>query len=561
MNKKNKLIFFILIIVAFLFRFLFLSKIPQGLTQDEIAIGYNAYSILETGRDEWGKFLPSNFKSVGDFKPPLLIYLTAPFIAVLGKTTIANRLPVSIFSLFTVILFFFFSRRHIFSRKHPSLPYLSTFLLALSPWHIFFSRSGFEAILGLFFSLLCIYFLFNFFEKPNLKELFFCLIIGFVALISYHSIKVFLPLVCLFLLVFKFKQIKEFIPHQWKHNRRNLILFFIFAILLIAIFLKNYIFGPGSTRAKMTFLSVDYEYQRVNLPQLIYKSFDLIKEKIILFLFWLKRYLEYFLPNFYLYSGLELVTKNQLGQGVIYPVEFVFLILGTLVLLTKKGKLFFKNELSLRFILACLLIGFFPASLTNNSQHALRSLNTILAIYLIIALGLYYFYQFIKKNFPKLKIFLILGFSFFLFVDIVKFLDFYLVHYPYQFSEYRQYGWEQVARLSQDVAPQYKNVFVDPRFGTLGQNIVGVPYLYFLYYSDFDPLEYNSDPRREIGNSDFANFKFQSINWFGMDHDEKNLYVASPWSFPGDQILPEQILNKVYYPNGKVALMIVEDQP
>ena len=560
MNKKNKIIFFILIILAFLVRFLFLSKIPQGLTQDEIAIGYNAYSILKTGKDEWGEFLPFNFKSVGDFKPPLLIYLTVPFVALLGKTEIATRLPVALFSLFTVILFFFFSRKHIFSRKHPSLAYLSTFLLALSPWHIFFSRSGFEAILGLFLSLLCLYFLLNFFEKPNLKELFFCLISGFIALISYHSTKVFLPLVCLILLSFNFKQFRKFIINQWKHNQKKLILFFIFTILLIGFFLKNYIFGPGLIRAKMTFLSVDYEYQRIILPQLTYNSFGFVKEKIILFLFWFKRYLEYFLPNFYLYSGLELVTKNQPGQGVIYSVEYIFLFLGTLLLLTKKGKYYFKNKSSVRFILFCLLIGFLPASLANNSQHALRSLNAIPAIYSIIGLGLYYSYQFIKQHIPKFKILLILGFSFFLFIDVIKFLDLYLVHYPYQLSDYREYGWKEITIFSQKIAPQYRNVYVDHRFGKEGQNTYGVPYLFFLFYGDFNPEKYNSDPRRLNGDSsDYANFKFEPINWFGLDHVGKNLYVGSPWSFPKDQITSEQILYRVYYPDGTVALMVVED--
>lgn len=561
MSKKHKILFFTIILIAAVVRLLFLTTYPSSLTQDEIAIGYNAYSILETGRDEWGQLLPLNFKSVGDFKPPVLIYLTVPFIAVFGKTALATRLPVALFSIFTIILFFFFSRKHIFSSKHPSLPYLATTLLALSPWHIFFSRSGFEAILGVFLSLACVYLLLDFFIDQNFKNLTKCLLVGFIAIISYHSVKVFLPILCLLLLIFQFKKIKKFLLHQWQQNKRELFLFLIFAFLLIFIFSKNYIFGDGSARAKMTFLSVDFDYQRLLLPQIIYDNFSHLKGQILLVLFWLKRYLEYFLPNFYLYSGLGLVSSGQPGQGVIYSIELIFLSLGFLFLLSEaRSPKYLKNKFSFTIIILWLLIGFLPASLANNSQHALRSLNAIPAIYSLIALGLYSFYLFLSKKFLKLKYLLPLIFTMILLVDISKFIDFYSTHYPYQLSEYRQYGWKEVAIFAEEIAPKYNQVIIDPRFGTLGQDIVGVPYLYFLFYSNHNPAQYNSDPRRLIGNSNFSNFKFESINWFGIDHAEKNLYVGSPWSFPGDQITPEQILYQVYYPNGKLALMVIEDK-
>lgn len=562
MNKKYKILFFVIILIAAVVRLLFLTTSPKSLTQDEIAIGYNAYSILETGRDEWGQFLPLNFKSVGDFKPPVLVYLTIPFIAVFGKTALATRLPIALFSIFTVILFFFFSRKHIFSSKHPLLPYLATALLALSPWHIFFSRSGFEAVLGVFLSLLCVYFLLDFFSDQNLKNLIKCLLAGFIAIISYHSVKVFLPVLCLVLLIFQFKKVKKFLSRQWKQQKVKTIIFSIFVFLLTFVFLKNYILGSGSVRAKMTFLNVDFDYQRLILPQIVYDNFKHLKGQIFLVLFWFKRYLEYFLPNFYLYSGLGLVSPAQPGQGVIYSIEFIFLALGLLFLFSKSiSSKYFKNKSVFILIIFWLLIGFLPASLANNSQHALRSLNVVPAIYWIIALGIYSSYGFLKTKSARLKNFFVTTLTMMMLLGVFKFTDFYLVHYPYQLSEYRQYGWKEIAIFTQKIAPKYDHVYVDPRFGTLGQNIVGVPYLYFLFYSDYDPGQYNSDPRRLIGSSDFDNLQFQSINWFGMDHSEKNLYVGSPWSFPQDQLDPKQTLYQVYYPNGKLAFMVVEDQP
>jgi len=74
LSKYHLVILIFVFILAFLLRFYNLDKIPNGLYQDETAIGYNAYSILETGKDEYGKSLPLYFKSFGDQKLPVYIY-------------------------------------------------------------------------------------------------------------------------------------------------------------------------------------------------------------------------------------------------------------------------------------------------------------------------------------------------------------------------------------------------------------------------------------------------------------------------------------------------------
>jgi len=61
MTKK---ILFIIIVAGFLIRFININNYPP-LLWDEASLGYNAYSILKTGRDEYGKFLPLIFKSFG----------------------------------------------------------------------------------------------------------------------------------------------------------------------------------------------------------------------------------------------------------------------------------------------------------------------------------------------------------------------------------------------------------------------------------------------------------------------------------------------------------------
>jgi len=85
----------ILVIISFLSITLFLYKMnvsPPALNADEAANAYDAYSILKTGKDQYGNFIPLRFKSFGDYKLPLLTYLAIPFIKVFGLTETGIRM-------------------------------------------------------------------------------------------------------------------------------------------------------------------------------------------------------------------------------------------------------------------------------------------------------------------------------------------------------------------------------------------------------------------------------------------------------------------------------------
>src|SRR3989338_9770825 len=80
-------ILLVFICVFFLSTRLFrIAEIPSSVYWDEASIGYNAYSIAQTGKDEWGDFLPIHFRAFGEFKLPVYIYATVPFVAVFGLT-------------------------------------------------------------------------------------------------------------------------------------------------------------------------------------------------------------------------------------------------------------------------------------------------------------------------------------------------------------------------------------------------------------------------------------------------------------------------------------------
>ena len=155
MVRRHLPVILILLLAAFL-RFVELGKNPPGLYWDEVSLGYNAYSILKTGRDEHGEFLPlTRFKAFGDYKPPGYIYATVPSIALFGLNEFAVRFPSALAGVIMVWLTYLLVRE--LFPTHLGVALLAASLLAISPWHLQLSRVAFEAMLAAAFNLAGVY--------------------------------------------------------------------------------------------------------------------------------------------------------------------------------------------------------------------------------------------------------------------------------------------------------------------------------------------------------------------------------------------------------------------
>src|SRR3990167_4744464 len=104
---NTKILLILIIILAALTRVLFLGQFPNGFTGDEAQQGYSAYSILKTGRDEWGELLPIFPRGFGDFKPQLYTYLAIPSIAIFGLTIEAVLLPAALAGILALLVLYF----------------------------------------------------------------------------------------------------------------------------------------------------------------------------------------------------------------------------------------------------------------------------------------------------------------------------------------------------------------------------------------------------------------------------------------------------------------------
>src|SRR3990167_10353770 len=193
----RRLILIIILALAFFLRFYRLGEYP-ALNADEAAIGYNVYSLLETGKDEHGNSWPIHFQSFNDFKPGLYFYLTLPFVKVLGLTELAVRLPGATLGVLSIFVVWLLVKNLFPDKKY--LAELSALFLAISPWHIHFSRGGWEVNAATFFITLGVLGLTK--SAQSSKWFLVTLLSWVAAMYTYHAARVVIPLLALSLSVY-----------------------------------------------------------------------------------------------------------------------------------------------------------------------------------------------------------------------------------------------------------------------------------------------------------------------------------------------------------------------
>ena len=142
---KGNLSFVIVLLIAFVLRISNVDSLPPALNWDEVSHGYNAWSILKTAKDEWGKLFPIIFKAYGDFKLPVYIYVTALFEFVFGLNSWAVRLP-SVLAGVGTVFFTYYLVRELFEKKVSGLLYYQHFWFPWSPGVYFCRARGLRRI-------------------------------------------------------------------------------------------------------------------------------------------------------------------------------------------------------------------------------------------------------------------------------------------------------------------------------------------------------------------------------------------------------------------------------
>ena len=539
MSKKILLFLILIIVLASGLRLWELGKVPSSPDWDEVALGYNAYSIMQTGRDEYGKFLPIILRSFDDYKPALYAYLTIPSISIFGLNVTAVRLPSAVFGILTILAVFFLVKE-LFKKENIAL--LTSFLLAISPWHIQFSRVAFEANVGVALNVFGILFFLKAFKKPWFLLL--SSLIWGLSLHIYQSEKFFVPLLIGILLL---SFIKEFLAIGKKYIYTALIIFVIISMPLIHFTLTN---KDALSRAKGVSIFSNTSIIEANTEKIARDGMNndilglvLDNRRVEFAKYIVGGYLAHLDLNWLFIKG-DIARHHAPGMGLMYLVELPFLLIGIYSLVFGKF-----GKTTKMFIVLWFLIVPIPASVTNDVPHAVRAINFLPVLQILTAIGVIYVLEKIS-NFQIRYLIFSLFFILFIF-NFIYYLNQYFVQQNYFHARYWQYGYEGIVGNIVSTKKNYNKIIVS-NTGTMDQS-----YMFFLFYLKYDPHKYLSEGGTLTGSIEgknkFANFEFRKFNYY--EEKESNiLLIGSPFDFQEEF----RAIHKVNFPDGKLAIKIVE---
>jgi len=477
-----------------------LTAVPPSLSHDETAIAYNAYSVLTTGRDEYGQPFPLLFRSFDDYKLPGMVYSTIPFAALFKKSELTARLPSAMYGILSIVILYCIAREILIGTKKTKLslfPVFSALFLAIQPWHINFSRQLFESNGAVFWFLLGTLFLLK--STRKYPYILLAALSYSIALYFYYSVRLVIPFV---LLLYFFMQVHTIRKH-WKHSLLagiiGLLIFFPLGIQMLS---------PGG-RERISIVSVTndpnfiarreiYTLRIAKNPTLI--NTIIFNRRVAL----IQTIAENYGKNI---SLRNLFVSGTGTYGVLFPFEILLIIIG------------FFGLLALRpfpALLVCVWIfaAFLPGAFSLNQPNTLRTLLAAPAFAVLSGLGLaliIHTYRSTKRLRPIISIVLaVLLFSFF--YEFPRFYRAYFSDNPMHNALGFGDGNKQVAAYLTAHHKKYTRVYVSGYYWR--------PYVFFLYWGNTDPTQFQRNGTREqIGNITFAAASWDTSGLKFMDPD------------------------------------------
>lgn len=521
---KKYFLIFILILASFL-RFYKLSSF-SALNADEAALGYNAYSLLLTGYDEHGHPWPVNLESFGDFKPAGYAYLLIPFVRLFGLTELAVRLPSAIFGVLAVFFIYLLTREII----NENCALLSALFLAISPWHLHFSRGGWEVNVATTLILIGVWL---FARKRYLGSAVFMVLSMYV----YQSARIIAPILGL-ALVLAYRP-KKILPSA-----------LLAIILLLPLGFSILHSDAGSRLAGVGLLADEGPVNRAKELRGQHSDWNSFLSKVfhnrpVLYsIAFLKNYTDHFSGDFLFVNG-DVIPRNKVPEtGLLYFTDFVFVVLGIVFLIRKQSSLG-------QIVWLWLLIAPLAAALTFQTPHALRAQNMVIPITILIALGIYS----LKDYQLKLRVILALIIIPVYMWQFARYLHEYYVHYPQAYPTAWEYGFKQLVPYVESVKGKYNKILVTDKYDQ--------PYILFLFYSKYPPQNFQGHHTLSFRDKfnfstvrDYDKYHFADTPWSKVRDIHSSLIVAAPEDIPDIGV---NIVKTINFPNGQPAFKIISN--
>lgn len=464
--KKLIIIVFIFLISVFLY-FYKLDKIPSGVYVDEATVAYNAYSISQTGKDEYGFFMPVYFRLMGSYTPSGFIYL-ASFLTKIFGTEITLFRSISAISMLVSILFFYLLIKNLKIYKLKISYFATCLFFAISPWIVFNARIGYETTLAFLIFNIGVYLLFL--ALKNTKYLVWAII--FLSLSTYisHNQRFLAPLVLIsFLIIFKKALTKKAFFVGLVLNIPNLLL-----ITTPAFWIKNSQFDLG----------------------------------------YITNFLMYLSPKTLFFVNPDIDLQHTIPKiSIMFDWMAAPYLIG-LYLLLKKIK-----QPGYKFVMMYAIVSLIPAVFSGHFLSTQRSFVFVVPLCIAIGLGIDQILKILKPNLRIVVVGLVCIYS------LIILYSSYFVIFPKERANAWNWGYDQVAKFVQQNSDQ--KFLLDDTRNPRAYSLL----LYYLkvppqnYQDQVDPYYKNNyysapDPAKVYK---FANVEVRSIDW--ENDPNKNLFI------------------------------------
>lgn len=418
---KRLLPYLLLFALATLPRFFSLNVIPTSLSHDEVDLIIQAHSVRLTGTDLSGSWNPWSLLPNDAVMAELAPVINLPALSILPNTLFAahatTALLGSLYPLLIVILLISWGMSH-------RVAWLTGFLLALSPWHILFSRTTLEQPTSLFFYTLSWIFLSKLFDRSKSNWHFLISVFGFlitypIGFYTYHGFKFVLPIMTAVLALYSFMR---------SSSKYKIPLLILAGLTISGLYLRIYINSTSysSRQSEIIFMdqarftkAVDSDRRTSLLPDRLNQFFS--NKPIEMLKLATEKYLSTISPEQLFMKGEKngVFSTGRTGYLYLFLLPFVLIGIASMIMSGKRAEL---------FALVLLFISPLATVIHQNGSFAFRSAIFIVLITMVAAIGI----EALNTRYPKLRLSLVavaltaISFVYFSFV--------YLGYYPVESS-------------------------------------------------------------------------------------------------------------------------------
>lgn len=543
----KKIVLILILVLAFIFRFWRLGSFP-ALNADEAAIGYNAYSLIQTGKDEHGNPWPIHFQSFNDYKPGLYVYMVLPFVKLFGLNEWSVRIPGALLGVATIYVVYLLVQE-LFGKDgsritdHGSLAIIASFFLAISPWHIHFSRGGWEVNVATFFIIVGFW---QFLKGlKNLKYLLLSCLFFVLSLYTYHAARIIAPLLVAGAVVIYWSDVKT--------HFKNFLIAGILGLILVIPLIRDFTRPEIMSRAAGVGLFADTgPLARINEQRGEHGDYTglvpkLLHNKAVNYgLAFLTNWSAHYNGEFLFLNGDSIQRDKVPETGEMYLFDIIFLVVGIVEIFRIISGGRGDERRGWLFVLWWLIVAPAAAALTFQSPHALRAQNMVIPLVIISSLGLLAILRYLKNQ--KKFLFVIGNLSLVIIIAwaAMRYLHMYWVHMAKEYPYSSQYGVKELVSFIELENGKYDKVVVTNRYDQ--------PYILFLFYMKYPPAKFQSEHqltgRDEYGFSTvnrFDKYIFKSIDWDSDKLVYRNSFIAGT-----DEEIPKEanIIKDIYGING-----------